>query len=264
MQKYSFDYNINQKIVEGILQGYKNYIQERNDKQRNMKISDAYAWVKGNHIDDQTARECEDAGILYKKAKAGYTWGYLQFSSVKDKSMFVIKNAKYFNEENFPKGKGIKGNKKQGNNEEDNYLKKLSRINKNIDFPEKPTLFSEMGCTELLTIFDENTLISLENTEVSVLQKEFEKFYIVTYEIDEAHMISSILVWMPNPKDNTAHLVSDLTELINNSSVDFSDVDITVLENDDMNYDYESPVAAEYNIVHENDIIRKKTEGIKS
>ncbi|KIQ82245.1 hypothetical protein RW25_04120 [Bacillus sp. L_1B0_8] len=259
MQEYTFSSAVNQVIVDGILNGYKSYIHERNEKQRTMKISDAYAWVKGNHIDDQTARECASVGIEYKKAKAGYTWGYLQFSSSEDKSMFIIKNAKYFNEGNFPGGKGIDGNKKRKKNDE-NYLKKLSRVNHKIKFPETRSLPKESGFVEFLTLFDDNTLKSLEDTEVSKLQKAYDKFYIVTYEIDEAFMISKIFLWMPNPHNEKAYLVDDLTGLINNSSVDFEDVDTTVLENDEMDSNYESPAAFDYDIYHDEELDDEKAD----
>jgi len=259
MQEYTFEAAVNQVIVDGILNGYKSYIHERNEKQRTMLISDAYAWVKGNHIDDQTARECAKVGIEYAKAKAGYTWGYLQFSDSEDKSMFIVKNAKYFNEENFPGGKGINGKKKRQKNEE-NYLKKLSRINHNNAFPEAPTLFTgNEEFVEFLSILDDNTLKALEESDVKKLQQEYDKFYIVTYEIDEAFMISKILVWMPNPNDEKAYLVDDLTELINNSSVDFEGVDIGVLENDDLDYNYDSPAAVDFDIFHEDELDREKT-----
>ncbi|MEN1934983.1 hypothetical protein AAIE21_05070 [Paenibacillus sp. 102] len=259
MQGYTFDAGVNQVIVDGILNGYKSYIDERNEKQRTMLISDAYAWVKGNHIDDQTARECAKVGIEYAKAKAGYTWGYLQFSDSEDKSMFIVKNAKYFNEENFPGGKGINGKKRRKTNDE-NYLKKLSRINHNIIFPEARTLFTgEEENIEFLSIFDDNTLKALEDTDVKKMQEEYNKFYIVTYEIDEAFMISKILLWMPNPNDEKAYLIDDLTELINNSSVDFDDIDITVLESDELDYNYDSPAAVDFDIFHEEELDREQT-----
>ena len=264
MKAYSFSSEVNQKIVDGILHGYKNYIRERNDKRSTMKISDAYAWVKGNHIDDQIATECEDIGIVYKKAKAGYTWGYLQFSSSEDKSMFIIKNAKYFNSDNFPGGKGIKGNKKR-NTDEENYLKKLSRINRNIDFPEELSFFpKETAIPEFMSILDESVLKSLEDTEVTRLQKDYDKFYMVTYAIDQAFMISTIQVWMPNPVDNKAYLVDDLTEFIENSPIDFGNVDTTVLEEDNMEYDYESPTAVDFDIFHEDDFDKEKSDDDES
>ncbi|MFS0591762.1 hypothetical protein AB1L05_09180 [Cytobacillus horneckiae] len=261
MKEYSFAADINQRIVDGILHGYKNYIRERNEKRNLMKISDAYAWVKGNHIDDQTATYCEEVGISYKKAKAGYTWGYLQFSSLEERSMFIIKNAKYFNIENVPGGKGIKGNK-QKSAYEDNYLRKLSKINTKINFPEKHTLFS--GHQDILSIFDDSVMKSLEQGEEVRLQQEYDKFYIVTYEIDEAFMISKIQVWMPNPATNEAHEVEDLTRFVDISPIDFMDIDTSVLENDHAGYDNEIASIADYGIVHDNQIIQNEKGDNKS
>lgn len=79
--------DVNQSIVNGILQGYKNYLEERKAKRAEMKISSAYAWVRGNHIDDQIAEECNEMDISFTKAKAGYTWGYLQCNIEKEKRM---------------------------------------------------------------------------------------------------------------------------------------------------------------------------------
>ncbi|WP_176449041.1 hypothetical protein [Lentibacillus sp. CBA3610] len=46
MEKYRMSPNVNQSVVNGILQGYKNYIDERKVKRQEMNISTAYAWVK--------------------------------------------------------------------------------------------------------------------------------------------------------------------------------------------------------------------------
>ncbi|WEG13309.1 hypothetical protein PU629_02785 [Pullulanibacillus sp. KACC 23026] len=259
MKQYRFSRELNQSIVNGILNGYKSYVEERNEKRRTMKISDAYAWVKGNHIDDQTAIECEDIGILYKKARAGYTWGYLQFSSSDNKSMFIIKNAKYFNPDNFPGGKTIHGEHIQTRDHE-TYLKKLSRINENVEFPEEYSLFDESHEFEMLSIFDDQVLKSLEDDEVTQLQKEYSKFYIVTYEIDEAFLISKIQLWMPNPVNNIAYLVEDLSELIGESNVNLAELDTTVLNNDIYDYD-DSITAIDFGIAIDDETKKSKKDG---
>ncbi|RKL65862.1 hypothetical protein CR203_18600 [Salipaludibacillus neizhouensis] len=252
MKEYRFNRQVNQKIVNGVLQGYKNYIQERIEKDLQMKISSAYAWVKGNHIDDQTAVECEEIGINYKKARAGYTWGYLQFIASNDQSMFIIKNNKYFDQDNFPDGKGVNGKKRSHNDE--NYLKKLSRINNKVDFPTPLTLLSEENVPHSMSILDDAVLKSLEDSDVSNLQEVYNKFYIFTYSLDQANMVSSIKMWMPNPANDKAYLVEDLTELIDASSVDISGIDTSVLEDDQSEFDFDSPAAIEYDIFHEEDL----------
>lgn len=254
MKAYRFNQMVNQKIVDGILQGYKNYIQERAEKNSQMKISTAYAWVKGNHIDGQTATECEDIGIGYKKAKAGYTWGYLQFIADNDQSMFIIKNSRYFNKQNVSGGRGISGKRQEARSEE-NYLKKLSRINHNVDFPTQLSFFPDDSNSQgSMTIFDDLVMDTLEDNDASKLQDTFNKFYIIAYEIDQGNMIASIKAWMPNPADDIAYQVEDLTELINSSTVDLSNLDTSVLENDQVEFDHDSPTATDYDIFHEHDL----------
>lgn len=251
MKQYQFSSELNQSIVNGILQGYKNYIDERKVKNEELRISSAYAWVKGNHIDDQTAEECLSMGITYEKAKAGYTWGYLQFKIGSERKMFIVKNAKYFDEENFPGGRGIRGQKRSGH--EENYLKKLSRINKDIDFPGQLSLIPANNKDENYVIFDDQIMKDLDESQVRNLENEYDQFYIITYEIDEGYMISKIRLLMPNAFDNKAYEVQDLSEFIGSSTVDFSDVDTDILIGEGTDY-FEETTAAEYEIYHEDEI----------
>lgn len=248
---------VNQSIVNGILQGYKNYIEERKIKREEMNISTAYAWVKGNHIDDQTAEECRDIGVDFKRAKAGYTWGYLQFNIEQDgKKMFIIKNGKYFNEEDFPSGKGVARQRKKS--EKISYLERLARINRNIDFPEEASLFTKEQEEQMVALFGEHTL--LEEPLARRLEEEFSQFYIVTYEIDESYAISTIRLFMPNPENNRAYEVEDLSEYIGKSTVHFEDSDFEVLVEDGFDAP-DTPVAAEYGIVPEEDLVDKDQHG---
>ncbi|MFX0560731.1 hypothetical protein TEPIDINF_002165 [Tepidibacillus infernus] len=257
MKEYQLGKQVSQRIVDGILQGYKNYIQERIEKSQQMKISSAYAWVKGNHIDDQTAIKCEEIGIKFNKARAGYTWGYLQFIDENESSMYIIRNSRYFDEENFSKGRKVTGERNR-DQENENYLKKLSKINQNIQFPTEPTLFmDETDVHKSMTLFDDAVMKSLLDSDVAKLQQEFNKFYIITYEIDQANMIASIKVWLPNPENDKAYLVEDLTDLINTSSIDLTDLDTSVLENDQLEFNNESTNAIDYDIFHEDDLSKE-------
>lgn len=246
---------INQSIVNGILQGYKNYIEERKVKKEEIIISTAYAWVRGNHIDDQTAVECDDLEISFTKAKAGYTWGYLQFNIEKEKRMFIIKNAKYFDENDFPRAKGIR--KQEQGTDNETYLKKLSRINSQVDFPEEQSLFSKDEL-EMVSIFDEATRKQLDESDARMLEEAFDLFYIITYEIDESHALSKIKVLMPNPHNDQAYVVDDLSELIGKSPVSFETDDYEVLVDDGFDAP-DVPAATDYGIVAPGEI--KEGEG---
>ncbi|WP_079480586.1 spr1630 family ClpXP-sensitive toxin [Halobacillus salinus] len=251
MKKYQFSSEISQTIVNGILQGYKNYIQERELKKEEMRISSAYAWVKGNHIDDQTAEECETHGISYSKAKAGYTWGYLQFNLESERKMFIIKNAKYFDTDNFPNTRHVTG--KKGSKGEESYLKKLSRINRHVDFPSNMTFDFDSAREQNYVIFDDQTMKDLEEPQVQNLEENCDQFYILTYEIDEANMISALRLLMPNPSDNIAYEVEDLSGYIGTSTVNFDDVNPEILTDQEEEFVGSTP-AYEYGIYHESEL----------
>ncbi|MFS0788647.1 hypothetical protein ABC345_19945 [Shouchella sp. 1P09AA] len=215
MKEYKFNEKLNQKIVDGILKGYKDYLKERKEKNEIMHVSSAYAWVKGNHIDHNTAEACKSEGVTFKKEKAGYTWGYLQF--VDEKSIFIIKSGNR-------KTKYIK------TLDQDNYLVKLSKINSHINFPgesEQASLFQED-----LTIIDENAGLSLSNEEVEVLRSQYDRFYIVSYSLDDAKMIKEITLGMPIPETDRSFLINDLTSYIDKSTVKIDSADLSAVEND--------------------------------
>lgn len=208
MKKYRFSNEINESIVDGIIEGYKDYLRLRKEAARNLKIHSAYAWVKGNHIDHHVAVQCEKLGVESKPCKAGFTWQYLQFYIKDTKSLFLIKNARYFDSNAVDKGKDASGRVRK---KKSAYMEEFININRNIAFPHINTNNSQ---SLQLGLFDEMPfeVISKESAIENV--KSYDRFYIVTYEIDENYLISKILLWMPNPENNMAYLVQDLSELI--------------------------------------------------
>ncbi len=42
---------VRESIVKGIIAGYKDYVNERNEVKKRMVISDAYVYTKSNHIE---------------------------------------------------------------------------------------------------------------------------------------------------------------------------------------------------------------------
>lgn len=72
MTIYKFSEELNIRLVKGIEQGYSDYAEVRREKRAELLVSSAYAWVKGNHIEDRVARELQDFGINFKSEKAGY------------------------------------------------------------------------------------------------------------------------------------------------------------------------------------------------
>lgn len=96
MSELELDKEISKIIVDGTLRGYLQYLEERKEKRETMNVSGAYAWTKGNHIDDQVSKLGKEKGVTFKVDKAGYTWEYLQFSVSEDSEeyMIIVKNSR--------------------------------------------------------------------------------------------------------------------------------------------------------------------------
>ena len=197
MTVYKFSEELNIRLVKGIEQGYSDYAEVRKEKRGELHVSSAYAWVKGNHIEDQVARELKEIGINFKREKAGYAWEYLSFNEPKANNLILIKNANI-----------IKGSSTQPLLDvlnADNYLVKLSKINSSIDFDEV-----KGGKQGTLTFPDlQIPPISTEDEEIGKLQKQYKHFYILSYTIDPlSRMLMDIDLWMPEYiKDSRVEMV---------------------------------------------------------
>lgn len=215
MKDYSLARELNQKIVDGIFEGYRDYLEVRREKAKKLKVSGAYAWVKGNHIDHQVAVACESFGVESKLAKAGLTWQYLQFKNDDEEILFIVKNARYFNPDQVDLGKDATGRTR---NKKMSYMEELMQINSEIDFNEVPL---EHGFTNQLQLelLEDVYLNEDDNKEIAKIKSKYKRFYIVTYEIDENQQIKKISLWLPNPANNKAYPIEDLTQYINATHV---------------------------------------------
>ncbi|WP_399629798.1 hypothetical protein [Sporosarcina sp. SG10008] len=186
MTVYKFSEELNIRLVRGIEQGYSDYAEVRREKRSELLVSSAYAWVKGNHIEDQVARELKVLGIECKREKAGYAWEYLSFNEPKKNHLILIKNATVI------KGKSTKPILDIPNS--DNYLVKLSKINSSIDFDEVKG--PKQGTLTFLDL--QMPSLSTEDEELEKLKKQYNHFYILTYTIDPgSRMLMDIDLWMP-------------------------------------------------------------------
>lgn len=209
MTVYKFSEELNIRLVKGIEQGYSDYAEVRKEKRDELLVSSAYAWVKGNHIEDQVARELREIGIDFKTEKAGYAWEYLSFNEPKANNLILIKNARVI------KRKSTIPTLDTSNAE--NYLVGLSKINSTIDFDE--VRGAKQGT---LRFFDlQVPPISTEDEELEVLKKEYKHFYILTYSIDsDSQMLMAIDLWMPEfIKGSQVEMVKidSLTEYLNHT-----------------------------------------------
>lgn len=251
MVSYKLSQEMNQCIVDGIAKGYKEYLKVREEKLENMRISHAYAWVKGNHIDDQVAEACADLGVKYQHSKAGLSWKFLKFETEDESISFIIKNAKYFNKQAVINGKDAKGRI----GEKKTYLAELVEKNHKINFDEVDTVETDdiiqLGFEDIFGLNLEDEADLRENIS------EIDRFYLVTYELDPAHMISDISVFLPNPKNNKAYLVDNLTAYLNPEYA--VDISSNLLEELNKQNEIRTPDAAMLGIEINDDYVEVET-----
>mgnify|MGYP001404336343 CR=1 FL=1 len=219
MEQYAFSKELSERVVRGIIKGYKSYVEERSKKKRELLISSAYAWVIGNHIDHYVAEETKSLGVRFHFSKAGYSWGYIQFLDVRNNSLFLIKNAD-----------GIPKKQNQRPRRPDGYIEMMARrINGNIDFSGSSVVHEQMN---LFPVY-EQTELNLEPLDHVLEQmEEIEQFYIVTYTINEEKRISNISLCLPHPETYELHVVDDWSEIIDNVGIKISDKALSKLEDD--------------------------------
>src|SRR5690606_28082431 len=75
--------------------------------------------------------------------------------------------------------------------------------------------------------------------ELEHLKSSFNEFHILTYTIDEAYQISKIKHYLPNPHDNVAYLVEDLSHLISGAELTEEDREVIAPVAGEDLYDYE-------------------------
>ncbi|HBE7719311.1 TPA: hypothetical protein KMV33_001935 [Staphylococcus aureus] len=218
---------VRESIVKGIIAGYKDYVNERNEVKKRMVISDAYAFTKSNHIESQVAKHLENF-VKYIKENAGPSWKYLKFIfNMKNNIMFILKNEDYFDEKNVSVGKSLVADKNQKSK---NYLEGLMAKNRDINFDTVEEDFKirhQMTADSILFNIKEGS-----NRDINSY------FLIITYRIDkESKQLAAIKQWLPNPETNSAIMVDDLIELIEKVIVEREDYhideeELEVLKND--------------------------------
>lgn len=156
----------------------------------------AFAWTKGNFIESKIAQISPLLSLKYKFAKAGLTWDYLQFIHEDTKKLFLIKNAAYFNEDNF--SQALLPNQQKSKGPRRTYLHELSKINQHIEFTSDYQPKSEYEITEQLSLFIPEKQI---RDDLEKIQKDYNEFHILTYSIDDAYQISEIIHYITQPDE---------------------------------------------------------------
>ncbi|WP_164218645.1 hypothetical protein [Virgibacillus sp. YIM 98842] len=227
MEHFKFAPQDSETIVNAIVEGYRDYIDHRKDRNEKMAISSAFAWTKGNFIESKIAEISPGLNLSYKFAKAGLTWDYLQFIHGDTKKLFLIKNAAYFNENCF--SHALLPNQQNSKGHLRTYLHELSKINQGIEFSsvQQPLHASEQG--EQLSFFVAEKQIK---DELEQVQNTYNEFHILTYQIDEAYQISEIMHYLPNPENNIAYRIEDLSKYISGSELTDEEREVIAPEQD--------------------------------
>ncbi len=195
-----------QAIVDGILQGYKDYLEIRRQKKKELKVSASYAFVKGNHIDDAVARKL--TGLIEKDqlAKAGESWEYLQFAFGRkdNKCLFIVKNI-FRLKRTF-----------QNSNKKSQYLVDLAKVN-------NPWIHElRLGRVKMEGIAIQLQFLEFEKFEQTeeIRKRNFSEFYIVTYETDShTKEIVNVEIVAPDAETGELHSVQKLSSYLQSSNV---------------------------------------------
>ncbi|HAP2864224.1 TPA: hypothetical protein ITS68_001132 [Enterococcus faecalis] len=225
MDEFKLDEIISKAIVDGTLKGYLQYLEERKSKKESMNVSGAYAWTKGNHIDDQVSKIGQKHNVQFKIEKAGYTWEYLQFtvSENAENYMVIVKNSRRVK-------KSFDDQKKKAN--KDNYLVNLADINTDVLKNSAQNFVTQPVQIQLELNDPEEVRAVIEGKQLNVTQK-YSRFYIVTYEIDdETKFVESIQLTMPNRQTMTLELIEDLSYLIQDSEYEITTEDVEPIMNE--------------------------------
>lgn len=225
MDEFKLDETISKAIVDGTLKGYLQYLEERKSKKESMSVSGAYAWTKGNHIDDQVSKIGQNHNVQFKIEKAGYTWEYLQFtvSENAENYMVIVKNSRRVK-------KSFDDQKKKAN--EDSYLVNLADINTDVLKNSDQNFVAQPEQIQLELNDPEEVRAVIEGKQLNVTQK-YSRFYIVTYEIDdETKFVETIQLTMPNRQTMNLELIEDLSYLIQESEYEITTEDVEPIMNE--------------------------------
>ena len=206
---YKIDEKSNKLIVKGIMNGFEAYLNERKLKNEELEISGAFAWTRGNFIDDAIAKECKLNGMKFNKRTAGYSWEYLDYEveDTNEKYLVVVKSPafkKEYQKENksFPK----------------NYINQMSE-SINGDLVESEDFKKFVGKSENYTL---EVGLPFKQSKLNLAQNEYSRFYIIVYDFNVEKNISEIASYIPS-SDGTLYKIEDLTKHIEDSGVIITD-----------------------------------------
>lgn len=220
-EEFKLDNNISKILVRGIVNGNRQYADERAQKKDEMIVSSGYQWIRSNKIDDAIHKELlaeKATNIDDKVSKAGPSWEYVQFMFKSQNALLIVKRGKSI----IAESKSIMDD----NNCKKQYMNHLTEIN-NRNFINDN---NEESTNKQLVLFDD---MSINNTMTDKIIKEenIDKFYVLTYGLNSKSEINSVQLWMPNPINKKTYLIQDLSDFIGDEAA-LNDKQIAAVKND--------------------------------
>ncbi|MCV2501902.1 hypothetical protein QQG09_08775 [Melissococcus plutonius] len=227
-----------QAVVDGILEGYRNYLQERKEKKKTMLVSHGYSFTKGNHIDNSVASYLTE--LIEKKdiRTTSGGWQYIKFTFMNDKRcFFIVKSASRVN-------LTVKNNSKASNyliecaEEINNEWIKEERLK--YHFKQEQNFGIQL---DMFDICDSEKLKEVKNS------KEYDRFYLVIYETNSLKLITKIKLVALDPETRDLILMQDLSSFIQSSTIEITTEEASIIYGDeekfdeDNNYNYSIPAA---------------------
>lgn len=214
---YKLSDDIEDMLVAGVRQGFKNYLIEREDKKKSMIVSSGYAWTRGSHMDDAIFRSLpkSEQNLVSMFGVGG--WNFLRFNFKSDgKNISVIqKSATFMND-----SKSFRSI----NDHEQNYISLWSNsYNKNLvnglkeeDKIGQMALFDpfEFSDSRVRPINSSNIIKNIERNNEMVP----DALYILNYNISNEKDIGTVKI--NAVYDQNSIVVSDLSEKNSASSIE--------------------------------------------
>jgi len=196
----------NQKIVDAILIGLRRYVAERKQKENDLLVSDAYAYVRSNIVDDALGKSLKEINISYEKKKIS-GWGYLEYSIEDEKILFLVKSPSFI--EKFQE-------KRQGKKE--HYIREFSKNNDALVHSSK----FQNKITQKQLQLDLGEVPELANGSF----ENIDRSYVIVYTVGEEGMVKTIESYLPNSQGEL-YLIQNLTPYIESSSEMFTEEEVT-------------------------------------
>lgn len=200
---------INKHFVKGLMKGYERYLEVRVEADEELKISNGYAYTRGNHLEDKIAKEISDK-VTYEPAKAG-SWNYLQFNvgNNDEKYLVIVRRSERIEETR----KELK--LKNSEDREENWLYGLARNNDHLNLSQLIKEDSNEEIKLFASNFEDEKAISGQMELNFNNVQEFDRFYVLTYEInDSTYMIDDASLLMMDSQTLGLVEVESLRDLV--------------------------------------------------